>query len=694
MENGKWKIPQTGQVENGFNPLLRGVAWGVLLLLLCARTYAQETLPDVWSNKTIQDTVNNAYDSLAKHREVLDTLQHGLDTVITDIKTLDPLNVIWDAQYLDSLKNAYPAKAFIDSLLNYHQRIIALAQGKIDNVVRGVSLQNLYNAGTARKMLITNSSVAWQEIDPMKTVTAANTLPDYWGQIGKRDGAYYIGDHSLYDYWTRLKDDMYPFKVGQSGSKIDTLSSFIVDLVIEGNYDLTTKSYSIPVIQRNASGTWSIKLYSATGTPGTITLVAQFITTTNPEDSSQITVHDLSEVNGSGITGKIAVKWKELANGTNLSGYWGYPNGGYELRIDVFDNKSSPLHSQYVFFNPQLVLPDTIYIATGREFNLWYDQLVVDFNNNFYIKAVCDSGKDWNRSFRWTPSVADVKKTLTLYVYSQSGTNVGRVQTVLKTVSKTSGSGTINILTVGDSYISANTIVQELDTLIATDGGFTNDMIGTRGSGDDHHEGRGGWKYQYYATDYSDVTYGANPFWNGGIDFANYITTNSLPDPNIVIFHLGTNDVNGYLNITTSTITTSINYTKSLIDALLEDYPNCKIILNIPPFNAADKSGWASLNYTKYLDYSYYHYNINLRLYAQMLLDAFDGGVYSNKVWVVYSGLWVDRTYGFTTATRAISSRVTGTNESYYTDGIHPNSSGYQQIADAIYSVIRGIINY
>jgi len=117
------------------------------------------------------------------------------------------------------------------------------------------------------------------------------------------------------------------------------MQEFLLEMFIQGTYNPALK-YSIYSIARNSSSNWFIRLYSQTGSPGTIVKIAEFSTTVSPENGDKITFHTLSEFGASGVSAKVAVNWSKLAVG---SYYNMYDYNGYGLDLKVWDKQNSPL---------------------------------------------------------------------------------------------------------------------------------------------------------------------------------------------------------------------------------------------------------------------------------------------------------------------------------------------------------------
>ena len=79
--------------------------------------------------------------------------------------------------------------------------------------------------------------------------------------------------------------------------------------------------------------------------------------------------------------------------------------------------------------------------------------------------------------------------------------------------------------------------------------------------------------------------------------------------------------------------------------------------------------------------------NRMLELY-ELIIKEFDNNKYSNNVYVCNSGQMIDRIYGYPYETLPVSSRSEET-IMVHTDSVHPNVSGYKQMADAYFGIVK-----
>lgn len=337
--------------------------------------------------------------------------------------------------------------------------------------------------------------------------------------------------------------------------------------------------------------------------------------------------------------------------------------------------------------NSDLNIPANIHVAEGRELNIWKDALTLPKNHIHFSGA---KGKSMERGFRYTGLNADIGTTTAIAITAkdQNGTLLQTKIFNLKPVAKNTGSGTKQILVIGDSLVQNGGLTQELSTLIAADGGFTPLFLGTQGSTGYKHEGRGGWSFGSFIT-------AGSPFYiSSALNFKAYMAANSnftgSDAIDVAIIQLGVNDtLTG--DKTQADIDTIITNAKALITALLHatlGYPTCKVILSIPPISGNTEDGFAE-NYGATSDRI--SYEKNMRMLWKSMIANFDNSIFSANVVLCHAGLWIDRLYGYERTDQAISARVS-TTEKRHINAVHPVAEGYKQIVDGMYSTIRFVL--
>lgn len=184
------------------------------------------------------------------------------------------------------------------------------------------------------------------------------------------------------------------------------------------------------------------------------------------------------------------------------------------------------------------------------------------------------------------------------------------------------------------------------------------------------------------------VNEAGNPFWNTAenkLDIAFYRNNKGISDKfDMVIFQLGINS-NNVIN-TDGEMERQI---LSLYSAFMIDNPNCLFVLGCTPQSTNDHSA-AGANYGANkgwgLEYAKNEYKIR-----DLYFSLADNEEYPN-IKVIGENLCIDRWYGYPTAERDISDRVSE-DETVHTNYVHPASSGYAQLGDAVFASIIGLFN-
>jgi len=257
---------------------------------------------------------------------------------------------------------------------------------------------------------------------------------------------------------------------------------------------------------------------------------------------------------------------------------------------------------------------------------------------------------------------------------------IGSQTMTIRKVAASGGSGTKNILIVGDSLtegpysggVGQGSNPVETYKLLAEDGDVTVNQIGTQTVEVDgvtyRHEGHGSTSWSWFTDNAS------SPFVKNGVfSFASYMADNfpSLSGIDYCVVMLGTNTFNS-----TSSIA---NQSKKFIDKLLSDYPNCKIAVGIPALGA------------DYTDIPTQKQDI-LKSAGEIYLDLYDNGKYNENVTCIGHGCWVDRVNDYSWLTTYKTTPYSQTNMKMPGDTIHPMAQGYKQWGRAVYCKIRSWI--
>lgn len=211
------------------------------------------------------------------------------------------------------------------------------------------------------------------------------------------------------------------------------------------------------------------------------------------------------------------------------------------------------------------------------------------------------------------------------------------------------------------------------------------------------HEGRGSWSWTDYVNpDYESTPYmgRTNPFmYDGALNFIEYAKKyNNEKAIDIAIISLGTNDM-GHDGWETAAqrkenAEKAIESATIFIDALIRDFPDCKIALGLPSFGAASRR-FASIDGA--IETS--------STYAKYMIEKFDNGKYYKNdrhydITCVCHGAYIDRINGYPLVTgEPIKDEFTGRESYVYTNTVHPKKEGYFQFGVGYYNKIRAFLN-
>lgn len=335
-------------------------------------------------------------------------------------------------------------------------------------------------------------------------------------------------------------------------------------------------------------------------------------------------------------------------------------------------------------------IPKDIYCAVGRTIEIYNNQVCPAANDSLYFKWDCKVGKALKRKFsiEGTESViGDYALNLTIYNASMdilwSGSSTLHI--VEDNISD------LSICAIGDSLTNQKAWLPELINL---NNGIS--FVGTRSfslkdsdnvTRNGSHEGRSGWTAARYnlAGDASPSEASfkyANPFFDGSGFNWSYYVTNSLGgvSPDVVVIFLGTNGI-------TLDPTSNGNAIKLLVDRIRKDNTTIPIFV-VNTLYKSNQNGIGkqtdSDGYSTYKGQYKYEEDMkifNLMVYLNDILSTYE------NVYTVPVALCHDSEYNYGAVETAVNPRSEIT-EFYPTESVHPQSAGYYQIADVLYSII------
>lgn len=464
---------------------------------------------------------------------------------------------------------------------------------------------------------------------------------------------------------------------------------------------------------------------------------------------------------------QLAADWSSQTAIGNATFASGYVQAGFKLLVEIPQNSGGVQPDAYI---PELVLPPKLYALSGIETHIYPEHLLVEDYKLYEHDVTCNRGQQRNRGFVWnatqTDPVGSYPLTWTLHD-KQKGLQIASASTSIQLAALDAKNGqTVKALVIGDSLVNAGFITQRLLD-IAVDDVMKVQLIGTRGTGLNKHEGRGGWTIANYAGagqsnykftvsgvvttpainsanyEFGGVTYrvqetsltggagylicsvfsgtppaspsgsgtltknnagvgdatiafsnfekvSANPFWNSAtsqLDFANYLSYNSLATPDYVFIQLGVNDVFGLTSdqaVVDFTVTT-FTQLDSIITAIKTAMPLAKIAVVAPPVGANQDAFGTSYGCGQ----TAWRYRRNLVAYNKQLYVNY-AGKEAQSIYVLGSGVGVDTENNFPTATGTINSH-NSTSITSQSNGVHPDTSGYNQISDGLFPFMKAV---
>lgn len=343
----------------------------------------------------------------------------------------------------------------------------------------------------------------------------------------------------------------------------------------------------------------------------------------------------------------------------------------------------------------RLTLPPAWYGVPGVPMSLYYDNIVLtETPENYRFEVTCDIGKSEAR--RWTvmPVDKDVgQHTLGVVVKDAQGRELQRAKTVLHVVPRNAGANrNLRLLIVGDSLTAATIYPNEIGRLLSEPNNPKWTMLGTYKPASAKpgvvHEGYGGWTWTSFLTRYDAKLDHkldekgkrlSSPFLfpaadgKPALDIPRYFRENcagQLPDVMTVL--LGINDCFGASPDDTKAMDKHINGTLDTAEKFLKAFRTAAprtifaVGLTTPP--NARESGFEANYKGKYHRWGWKR--IQHRL-VELMLKRFAGRE-REGIHLVPTELNLDPVDGYPD-----------------NNGVHPNTTGYQQIGASFYCWLK-----
>ncbi len=327
----------------------------------------------------------------------------------------------------------------------------------------------------------------------------------------------------------------------------------------------------------------------------------------------------------------------------------------------------------------EVIMPPRLFGVVGREMNVYLTELhsAVDRYAYNVDSSPAAFGKLLSDCWRNVPAGTASNVQVTFQTLQRDHINLLSSKTVrADVVAASAPSGAARrILAIGDSTTNAGVWTQRL---LDVDAGNASSvqvtLMGTRGSGLNKHEGRGGWSFgRYFQPTGSDVA--ENPFVQtdgGKFDCAYYLSSTSQAAPDIVIWHLGINDVfgatsdatvNGIMDTAIDQLNRMIGITvDGAVGSIKESNANAVniIAVPIPPAGSADAFG-DDYDVGQTLE----RYKRNIKVVSHRLIEAYRTRE-ADKIFLVPWHVAIDPVHGWTRTAQPANQSVAVTTVATY----------------------------
>lgn len=230
----------------------------------------------------------------------------------------------------------------------------------------------------------------------------------------------------------------------------------------------------------------------------------------------------------------------------------------------------------------RLVLPRDVYVANGVRVDIHAQSITRGIDVRNLVKPIATSNGAYRAVYNHIEITGGEKTDRSFDVYCETTWGKFALKNIsVHNVPADAGAGmTKRILFIGDSKTDAGVYTQCLLDLFASDS-MSIQLLGTRGTDDNRHEGRSGWSAKNYVL--NDAYRGViedSPFYNPttqSFDFSYYMGRNGYDGVDFVFINLGTNDADDSANF--------ISYYNTMIDGIRSYNPNVIIGIWVPaPF--------------------------------------------------------------------------------------------------------------
>lgn len=298
-------------------------------------------------------------------------------------------------------------------------------------------------------------------------------------------------------------------------------------------------------------------------------------------------------------------------------------------------------------------MPKTIYAKLNTEMKIYFNNITT---SNYLLRWGQYTNSTTihdNDDYISVLPTAKATKSITYSVFDRYLNNIESGATSFVINNTAPDSQTMLIL--GDSFISQNYIGPDLRNLFNADG-KTLTLIGTKGTAPNKNEGYAGWKYTDFVSGDRAST---SSFWDGSkFNFSYYMQQQGFSTLDSVYIQLGTNDCSAASP--NQDFADTLNAATTIINSILSYNANIKIYLGLTVMPTLNTSKFAE----KYNGIGFnWIMRANMQKLNKAIIDTFSN---NNSIKIVANNLILDSTTDIN-------------------DNVHPNSTGYQKIANQVY---------
>ncbi len=349
----------------------------------------------------------------------------------------------------------------------------------------------------------------------------------------------------------------------------------------------------------------------------------------------------------------------------------------------------------------KLLLPEVIYAVPGVECNVYFDNIVLTPNPANYIFDVdCEKGRNDEKRWRFTPTEADLGTFEWKITIFDAEKAIAKGVTTVKVVPANTGENReISILVIGDSLTGASMYPTRIFTQMQKSGNPKFKMIGGNKTKTEGvvHEGFGGWTWNSFLTKVVENPDPAKPRnitsrflvrqdGSYALDFQNYLNEhNEGQAPDLITVMLGINDI---FSAQDDNLEERIKNILENAERLLAEFrrvaPNAVIGIGFPTPGAYSQDAFGS-NYK--CGQTRWQFKKNQHALCRAMLKKFSNSD-DKKMILIPTFVNLDCENNFPTKTEPINDDNTQVIRRQ-SNGVHPASTGYNQIGDTFYCWIK-----